>query len=217
MKKDFLFRRALELGVCVLLVFLPFKTLSAQSISSLRDGDVGNPPMYIPPHTPIPSGRSLAAEYAYKNGTPESLALIKDDSTLLRDIYAIYGLNWRANSTNQIALKTDMQRRGDAAVSVLVDLFKNPDSVSTPSHILTYLTFNRWIDAERFLPLAREWYAEQKKHYVSYQAKAALLMFFGWAGHPEDEKIMRDLIGDDEPNGSTMNAFLSRFKSLKRP
>ena len=125
MKKALFLRRALGLGVCILLAFLPFKMLSAQSISSLRDGDVGNPPMYIPPHTPIPSERRLAAEHAYKNATPESLALIKGDSTLLRDIYAIYGLNWRANSASQIAFKTDMQRRGNAVVSVLVDLFKN--------------------------------------------------------------------------------------------
>ena len=179
-------------------------------------------PQYFAPHTSIPDGRRQAAAIAYNNATPQSLALIQSSDPLLRDIYALYGLNPLDNSPAQKALTGDMKRRGEAAVSSLIDLFNHPLSEGTRGHLLQGIHHNPWINPDRFLPHARAWYAELKKvpqgmfysqrNYVVVE----LTRFLSWAGHPEDEEIMRDLVGPDGQSGNEMKDFLTRVEQLKK-
>lgn len=195
------------------LVFIGLSQNATAQPDNLR-GVSKDSPRFEFPFTPMPTERHHAAIKAYENATLESLVAIKNDDPLLRDIYSRYALNHLDHRPSYQALLIDMKRRGDAAIDILVDLFKKPNSGSTRGHILGGLHHNLWINHERFLPLARDWYAEIKKvppgvNYASRNHdRFALMRFFSWAGHTEDEAIMRDLVGPDGGESAEMQDFL---------
>lgn len=200
--------------------FAAFSELEAQqpSLALSPAKDVIDPEFKL---LPFSAERAQAAWTAYRNATPESLAALSDDDPLLRELYVNYGFNKLEIGPNDIALKADMRRREKLAASFLVEAFKHPDSITLRGRILEgvlYYPLGAW---DKLLPLARQWYAQRKEIPVGNPTgidsdRYTIARFLCYAGEPEDEAIIRDILGEEAMLYEEMRSYLARMEKLKQ-
>lgn len=164
---------------------------------------------------PISDKMFYAAQRAALNATPESLAALSDDDPLLKVIYIDHGLNHLEEGPSHIALVADMKRRGNVTIDILTGCFKNPYYSASRSHILHGIQYlGPWLKPDRFLFLARAWYSQTKVW--NSDDTLPLVRFLSWAGQPEDEALMRELMGPGGHKSADTDDFFRRIDQIKK-
>ncbi|HBJ86808.1 MAG TPA: hypothetical protein DDZ88_23720 [Verrucomicrobiales bacterium] len=228
MQPEHLFRRCSVFAKQGLIQFIAFNICWSAAVSELEAQqpssalspakDVIDPEFKL---SPFSAELQRAGWTAYRNATPESLAALRDDDPLLRELYVKYGFNKVEIGPNDIALKADMRRREKLAASFIVEAFKHPDSINLRGRILQgvlYYPLGAW---NKLLPLARQWYAQRKEIPVGNPTgidsdRYTIARFLCYAGEPEDEAIIRDILGKEAMLYEEMRSYLARMEKLKQ-
>ncbi len=180
-----------------------------------RDRGTDDSLLQLPPVEPISYKLFFEAQQAALNATPESLAALSNDDPLLAIIYLDHGLNHLEEGPHHAALVADMKRRGEVTVDILVQFFKKPNSLTTRSNILHGLRYLQpWLKPDRILILARAWHSQSKAW--NSTDSLPLIRFLSWAGQPEDEALMRKLLGPEGQNTADMKDFLQHIEAIKK-